>query len=180
MRCPRLALAGAGVAGRLRRSMALRTKPNFSFLPDRLPLLDWHHAWLHGAFDGAALDGRAGLRHSPNPGSQQPHASADGRCRASGPRGNEDPVQLVAARPERSGYPCQAFYLNPRFFAVRMVFYFAIWSLITYLLNKWSQGGRHGWSRSGPLESHRRLQRNRPGALRIHGYVCGHRLGYVA
>jgi hypothetical protein len=30
-------------------------------------------------------------------------------------------------------------YLNPQFFIVRMVFYFAIWSTLAYFLNKWSR-----------------------------------------
>lgn len=30
-------------------------------------------------------------------------------------------------------------YLNPQFFILRMVFYFAIWFMLTYFLNKWSR-----------------------------------------
>jgi hypothetical protein len=33
----------------------------------------------------------------------------------------------------------KAGYLNPQFFVARMIFYFAIWFLLTYLLNKWSK-----------------------------------------
>jgi hypothetical protein len=33
----------------------------------------------------------------------------------------------------------KAGYLNPRFFVARTVFYFAVWFLLTYLLNKWSK-----------------------------------------
>ncbi|HXC33044.1 MAG TPA: hypothetical protein VNZ56_11250 [Verrucomicrobiae bacterium] len=42
--------------------------------------------------------------------------------------GQTDPVVLAKAG-----------YLNPQFFAARMVFYFAIWFLLAYFLNKWSK-----------------------------------------
>ncbi len=42
--------------------------------------------------------------------------------------GQTDPVILA-----------KLFYLNPAFFAVRMVFYFAIWFTLAYFLNKWSR-----------------------------------------
>jgi hypothetical protein len=45
------------------------------------------------------------------------------------------------ARPEETDPLILAkhFYLNPGFFAARMVFYFAIWFALTYFLNKWSR-----------------------------------------
>jgi hypothetical protein len=42
--------------------------------------------------------------------------------------GQTDPVVLAKAG-----------YLNPQFFAARMIFYFAIWFLLAYFLNKWSK-----------------------------------------
>jgi hypothetical protein len=30
-------------------------------------------------------------------------------------------------------------YLNPQFFVIRMIFYFAVWFMLTYFLNKWSR-----------------------------------------
>jgi len=42
--------------------------------------------------------------------------------------GQSDPVILAKSS-----------YLNPQFFVARMVFYFAVWFLITYFLNKWSR-----------------------------------------
>jgi hypothetical protein len=42
--------------------------------------------------------------------------------------GQDDPVILA-----------KHFYLNPQFFVVRMVFYFAVWLTLAYFLNKWSR-----------------------------------------
>jgi hypothetical protein len=42
--------------------------------------------------------------------------------------GQSDPVVLAKIS-----------YLNPQFFAARMVFYFAVWFLLTFFLNKWSR-----------------------------------------
>jgi len=42
--------------------------------------------------------------------------------------GQTDPVVLAKSS-----------YLNPQFFAARMIFYFAVWFLLTFFLNKWSR-----------------------------------------
>lgn len=47
----------------------------------------------------------------------------------------------VWARPESAADPmihAKAAYLNPRFFALRAVVFFAIWAVLAYILNKWS------------------------------------------
>ncbi len=54
--------------------------------------------------------------------------------------GQSDPVVLAKIS-----------YLNPQFFAARMVFYFAVWFLLTFFLNKWSREEDSGGAGIGRL-----------------------------
>ena len=69
-------------------------------------------------------------------------------------------------------------YLNVPGFIIRAVIYLAIWNLLSFLLTKWSheQDKPHNPRQHAALQSRKRA---RADSLRIHYFVCRHRLDNV-
>jgi len=71
------------------------------------------------------------------------------------------PTLYVWARPEAASDPIihdKAIYLNVRFFLVRAAIFFAIWSALAFILNKWSgEQDRQPAMLPGPLDRRSRL-----------------------
>ena len=82
--------------------------------------------------------------------------------------GQTDPVILA-----------KQWYLNPAFFTGRMIFYFACWFVLAFLLNKWSRE-EDATAAMHRLDAHGRAERRRTGVILLDGHLRFGRLGDVA